>query len=46
MKIKTYFINFSFEAKKQNQVTEPGSDKPKIVVKEKLIEHPLEILDI
>jgi hypothetical protein len=34
------------QAKKQYQVNEPGSDEPKIITKEKEIEHPLKILDI
>jgi D-amino peptidase len=45
-KCKPYKLDFPVEAKKQYQVTEPGADKPKIIVKEKVIEHPLEILDI
>ena len=45
-KCKPYKPDFPVNAKKQYQVTEPGSDEPKIVVKEKVIEHPLEILDI
>ena len=45
-KSKPYKLDFPIQAKKQYQVTEPGSDEPKIIVKEKVIEHPLKILDI
>lgn len=45
-KCKPYKLNFPIQAKKQYQVKEPGSDEPKIITKEKVIKHPLKILDI
>ena len=45
-KCKPYKLDFPVQGKKQYQVQEAGSDEPKIITKEKVIEHPLEILDI
>lgn len=45
-KCSPYKLDFPVEAKKQYQVTEPGANEPKIIVKEKMIDHPLKILDI
>lgn len=45
-KSEPYKLDFPIQAKKQYQVKEQGSAEPKIIVKEKVIEHPLKILDI
>ncbi|MFW6257522.1 MAG: M55 family metallopeptidase [Prolixibacteraceae bacterium] len=45
-KCKPYKLEFPVQGKMQYQVKEPGSDEPKIITKEKVIDHPLKILDI
>jgi hypothetical protein len=43
---KPYSLQFPVKAKKQQLVQEPGSTEPKLVTKEKIIAHPLKILDL
>jgi len=45
-KIKPYKLDFPVKAKKQYLQKVPNSSETKLITKEKIIEHPLEILDI
>lgn len=43
---KPYSLDFPVKAKKQYVVQEGGSSEPKVVTKEKVINHPLQILEL
>jgi len=45
-KCKPYKLDFPVKAKKQQLVREKDSSEPKLVTVEKVIEHPLKILDL